>query len=204
MAKLKPKEKAYYAHFSAAASIATSAAQSLAALAERGSDRGAIAEQLAEFARQAEARYHSVLTALRASFITPFERTEIQSLSRELSRVVDHLEAAGSLVHLLAPGDLPGEFGEITAVLSRAAETTEEAVGKLKKLKGIKHHHESMRAMAAEAELHRRRLLVSVTDGGIDAFAAVKLHAICEELAAAVAAFVGVAEAVETVLITEG
>lgn len=204
MAKLKPKEKAYYAHFSAAAHTATAAAQAVAQLAEPGADRAALAEKLGALAEAAEAEYRSVLTALRASFITPFERTEIQTLSRELTGTVRHLEATGALVHLLDPQVLPDEFGSVAQLLEQAAAATEEAVGKLRKLKGIKHHHDSMRAVAAEAEFHRRLLLVRLTSGEFDPLDAIEIHAISAELARAVDAFVGVAEAVETVLITEG
>lgn len=204
MAKLKPKEKAYYAHFSAAADVAQTATDAVALLSDPATDRADIAAQLADCMRQAEDRYHSVLTALRVSFITPFERTEIQMLARELAGVVRHLEATAALVHLLDPPQLPDEFGAVTEVLTRASEATSEAIGKLRKLKGIKHHHERMRALAAEAEVHRRAMLIWLTGDEVSAKDAIELHAISDELTAATAAYVAVAEAVETVLITEG
>lgn len=204
MAKLKPKEKAYYAHFSAGAHTVSAAAQAVSQLAGPGADRAAIAGQLASLAESADAEYQSVLNALRASFITPFDRTEIQALSRELAAVVRRLETTAALVHLLDPRALPDEFGSVARLVAQAAEATEEAIGKLRKLKGIKHHHEAMRTMAAEAECHRRLLLVRLAGGQIDPLDAITLHAISDELAAAVTAVVDVAEVVETVLITEG
>jgi len=207
MAKLKPKEKAYYGHFSAAAQAAHAAASDLAALSGSSAgpaERAATAERLAAFAEVGASEYRAVLLALRASFVTPFERTEIQMLSRSLAQVTSHLEAAGALVHLLDPAALHGEFTAITDLLRQAGAATEEAVGKLHKLKGIKHHHEQIEQIAAEAEFHRRLLLVRLTSGEIDPLDAIELHAISGELAAAIDAFVVVAEAVETVLITEG
>jgi uncharacterized protein Yka (UPF0111/DUF47 family) len=207
MAKLKPKEKAYYGHFSAAAHAAHAAAVELAELSGSSvgpAERAAAAERLAALAEVGASEYRAVLLALRASFVTPFERTEIQALSRSLAQVAGHLEAAGALVHLLDPADLTVEFGALTDLLCQAGAATEEAVGKLHKLKGIKHHHEKIEQIAAEAEFHRRLLLVRLTSGEIDPLDAIELHAISGELAAAVGAFVVVAEAVETVLITEG
>jgi uncharacterized protein len=207
MAKLKPKERAYYGHFSTAARAAHAAAADLAELSGSSvgpTERAATADRLAGFAEVGASEYRAVLLALRASFITPFERTEIQALSRSLAQVVGHLEAAGALVHLLDPAELPGEFGKLADLLSQAGAATEEAVDKLHKLKGIKHHHEKIEEIAAEAEFHRRLLLVRLTSGEIDPLDAIELHAISDELSAAVSAFVVVAEAVETVLITEG
>lgn len=207
MAKLKPKEKAYYGRFSAAAQAAHAAADELAGLssASVGSEERAVtAERLSTLAEIGASEYRAVLLALRASFVTPFERTEIQMLSRSLAEVTGHLEAAGALVHLLDPPELPAEFAALTDLLRQAGEATETAVSKLHKLRGVKHHHEQIEQIAAEAEFHRRLLLVRLTGGEIDPLDAIELHAISDELSAGMRAFVVVAEAVETVLITEG
>lgn len=207
MAKLKPKEKAFYGHFSQAAHAAHAAAADLATLSSGSADiaqRQGVAERLAALAAVADGEYHAVLLALRASFVTPFERTEIQALSRSLAHAVRHVETAGALVHLLDPAVLPAEFGALAGLLEQAGAATEETVGKLHKLKGLKHHHERIAELAAEAEFHRRLLLVRLTSGEVDPLDAIELHAISDELNAAVGAFVEVAEAIETVLITEG
>jgi uncharacterized protein Yka (UPF0111/DUF47 family) len=204
MPKLKPKEKAYYAHFTTAAHAAASAAEVVGRLARKPDERATAAEQLGSLAQLADTEYQSVLSALHASFVTPFERTEIQALARALATAVRHLEAAGALVHLLDPPDLPGEFKAVTKLLESAAQATEDAVGKLRKLKGIKHYHADVRGLAAEAEFQRRLLLVRLTGGEVDPLDAVEIRAVSDELNSAVAAFVDVAEIVETVLITEG
>lgn len=204
MAKLKPKEKAYFAQFATAAHAAQEAAQKVDELSTETADRAAVAERLAALAEVADTAYRSVLTALRASFVTPFERTEIQALARGLDGVVRRLEGVASLVHLLDPAAIPDEFRAMTKLLAEAAGATEEAVGKLHKLKGLKHHHERITQLAAEAEFHRRLLLVRLTSGEVDPLGAIEMQAIAGEIHGAVTAFMDVAEALETVLITEG
>lgn len=204
MPKLKPKEKAYYAHFITAAHAASTAATAVSGLTRKPADRAGAADELAALAQAADTEYRSVLDALQGSFVTPFDRTEIQALSRALAAAVRHLEAAGALVHLLDPPDLPNEFKAVTTLLEQAATATEETIGKLRKLKGIKHYHAAIRELAAEAEFNRRLLLVRLTSGEVDPLDAVEIRAVSDELNAAVAAFVDVAETVETVLITEG
>ncbi|HET8590600.1 MAG TPA: DUF47 family protein [Nakamurella sp.] len=204
MPKLKPKEKAYYAHFATAAHAAASAAEIVAGLGRKSTDRSGAAEQLSALARLADDEYQSVLDALHASFVTPFDRTEIQALSRGLSSAVRHLESAGALVHLLDPPDLPGEYKTVTKLLQDAATATEETIGKLRKLKGIKQYHATVRRLAADAEFSRRLLLVRLTSGEVDPLDAVEIRAVSDELNAAVCSFLDVAEVVETVLITEG
>lgn len=204
MAKLKPKEKAYYAHFKGAAQAAVTAADLVRGLTKTGADRAADAEQLAALSKLADSEYHAVLTALHASFVTPFDRAEIQRLSRSLTAAVARLEAVGALIHLLDPDELPDPFEQIAGLVFQAAEATAEAVGHLRKLKGIKHHHTQLRSLATEAEFHRRLLLVALTSGEVDPLAAIEMHSISVEMAAAMAALVDVAEVVETVLIAEG
>lgn len=204
MAKLKPREKAYFGHFTRAAHAAQEAAAAVDELSTVATDRSAVAERLVALAAVADTEYRSVLTALRASFVTPFERTEIQALSRGLAVVVRRLEAVAGLTHLLDPADIPDEFRAMTKLLTEAAAATEDAVGKLHKLKGLKHHHERIAELAAEAEFHRRLLLVRLTGGEIDPLDAIEMRAISDEVTAAVCGFVDVADAVETVLITEG
>ncbi len=204
MAKLKPKEKAYYAHFNTAAHAVVTAAEAVARLTKKSTDRRDTAEQLAALLEVADTEYQSVLSALHASFVTPFDRTEIQDLARTLATSVRHLEAAAALVNLLDPPELPVEFSSVTGLLEQAAQATEETVGKLRKLKGIKHHHGRIRELAAEAEFHRRLLLVRLTSGEVDPLDAVEVRAISDELHASVVALTDVAEVIETVLITEG
>lgn len=204
MSKLKPREKAYYAHFTTAAHAAAAAAEVVSSLARKSVDRGAAAEQLAALAQVADTEYQSVLDGLHASFVTPFDRVEIQALARGLASAVRHLESAGALVHLLDPPELPGEFKAVTKLLEQAARSTEETVGKLRKLKGIKSYHAEIRQLAGEAEFQRRLLLVRLTSGQVDPLDAVEVRAVSDELGGAVTALREVAEVVETVLITEG
>jgi uncharacterized protein Yka (UPF0111/DUF47 family) len=204
MAKLKPKEKAYYAHFSTAAHATAEAADLLGQVLHGSAGRSATAGGLASLAEVADTEYRSVLTALRASFVTPFDRAEIQALSRALARAVRRMETAGALVHLLDPPELPKELPVLADLIGQVAGSTEETIGKLRKLKGIKHHHEQVCQIAAEAEFHRRLLLVRLTSGEIDPLDAIEFHALSDDLAATVDRLVDVAEIVETVLITEG
>lgn len=204
MAKLKPKAKAYYAYFSTAAHAAGEAAGELAKLAASPSDRAAVATEVAALAEVADEQYRTALSALRGSFVTPFDRTEIQDLSRELARSVRHLEGSAALIHLLNPPELPADMQACITVLGKCAELTEEALSKLRKLKGIKHFRSDIAELASEAEFHRRQLLVQLTTGEMEPLDAVKLRAVSDELSGAVEAFVDVAETVETILITEG
>lgn len=202
--KLKPKAKAYYTYFSDAAAAASRAVSLLATVGESDCDREDVTQEAAECAQQADEYYRTALLALRASFVTPFDRTEIQDLSRELAKAVRHVEAAVSLaVHLELP-ILPPPAQRIVSLLAQCAELTEEALSKLRKLKGIKHFRSDIAALVTDAYQHHRILLADITSGSIDALLAMKIRAVADELAAAADAFMDVAETVETILITEG
>lgn len=204
MAKLKPKEKAYYGYFSAAARTMSEAADLVAALADPDVDRAGTAERLGELAATSDTEYRTVLTGLRASFVTPFERTEIQDLAKFLMQATHRFESVGALVHLLDPAVLPEQFATISRLTVQVAERIEESVGKLRKLKGLKHQFDAVAALATETEFHRRLLLVALTSGEYDPLTAVELHVVSQEMSAAVAELVDVAETIETIVITEG
>lgn len=207
MAKLKPKEKAFYGHFSAAAhAVAAAASEVKLAIgtASASPQRAKHAERLTEYRDVASSEYRAVLLALRASFVTPFERTEIQDLSHSLDDACQALEGAGALINLLDPASLPSELADIARILEKTTAATEETIGKLKKLKGLKHHHEDISGRVAEAQFHHRLLLVRLTSGEIEPLDAIELTAISEQIMKAVSAVMLIADVLETVLITEG
>jgi uncharacterized protein Yka (UPF0111/DUF47 family) len=204
MSKLKPRAKGFYTQFKGLAQAVADGAAVFARLAENSVDAADQADRLTALADAGDANYDAVLDSLHASFITPFDRDQIQALASSLTAALRHMEGAASLAKMLAPPPLPQEFKQIAVVLERCSAATVDAVERLSKLKGLRTYRTEIRRLSTEAELARRELLVTMTTGAFEPLDAVKLRVVLDELTLVVAAFRAAAEVVESVLIAEG
>lgn len=98
--KLMPKEEKFFDLFEAQAAKAQEAAATLRAILDGGK---AMADQIAKLSAQEEEADHisyEVMQAIRRSFITPFDRSDIKALSSTLDDAVDQMNKTGKTVHL--------------------------------------------------------------------------------------------------------
>ncbi|MCA0432242.1 MAG: DUF47 family protein [Proteobacteria bacterium] len=95
-----PKEEKFFDLFEAHAAKAVEAATSLRAILNGGK---AAAEHCATLSRQEEEADHisyEVMQAIRRSFITPFDRSDIKALSSALDDAIDQMNKTGKTVML--------------------------------------------------------------------------------------------------------
>ena len=98
--KLMPKEEKFFDLFEAHAGKAQEAARSLRAIVEGGPD---IAKHCATLSRQeeeADTISYEVMQAIRRSFITPFDRSDIKALSAALDDAIDQMNKTAKTVML--------------------------------------------------------------------------------------------------------
>jgi uncharacterized protein len=97
---LMPREEKFFDLFEAHAAKAIEAAQSLRSILEGGKT---IADHCAKLSAQEEEADHisyEVMQAIRRSFITPFDRSDIKALSAALDDAVDQMNKTGKVVML--------------------------------------------------------------------------------------------------------
>jgi predicted phosphate transport protein (TIGR00153 family) len=97
---LLPKEEKFFDLFEAHAAKAQEAAASLRAILEGGA---AVADNCLKLSRQEEEADHisyEVMMAIRRSFITPFDRSDIKALSSALDDAIDQMNKTGKTVML--------------------------------------------------------------------------------------------------------
>lgn len=98
--KLMPKEEKFFDLFEAQAAKAVEAAQSLRTILDGGKG---MADTCARLSRQEEEADHisyEVMQAIRRSFITPFDRSDIKALSSTLDDAIDQMNKTGKTVQL--------------------------------------------------------------------------------------------------------
>lgn len=207
MAKnLKPVKKSIYASFVLAADNLVQSTDVVSEWAKGDLSAKKAAERLVKQAEIGDVGHVALVKVLNATFVTPFDRSDIYALSSRLDAVMDHLEAAVGLADatgVKSVDALPEQILGLARILSSCASLTVEAMGALKSLKGLEPYWVAISKLEDEADLVHRSLLASLFNGDHDVLTVLKLKAVADELEAAVNCFESVANMVETVLIKE-
>ena len=132
---LMPKEHAYFDMFNRHAGTLVEGARALRQLFDGGDQVPHWCAQVAHFEDQADGVTREVLDHVGRSFITPFDRHHIKSLTASLDDAIDQMQKTAKTVTLFEQREFAPEMRGMADVLIRMAESTVELVGKLDKLR---------------------------------------------------------------------
>jgi uncharacterized protein len=204
--RLRPNDKSFYDYFSRAAQNLVSGAALLGELILPDADIQRISEQLVDLEHDSDQITHELYNKINSTFITPFDREDIYRLGSGLDDVMDHLEAAGSLVYLYGLTKMPAlprEVHELIDVLDRQAKVTADAMPRLKVMRDLKDYWVECNRLENEGDRAYRMLLVRLFSGEYDALTVLKMKEVVEELERGCDAFERVANTVETIAVKE-
>jgi predicted phosphate transport protein (TIGR00153 family) len=201
---LSPKDSSFYPLFTASAQNLVAATDVLSEFIHDHAHREQLAARLRELEHEGDQSTHAIFRQLNTSFVTPFDREDIYNLASDLDDVMDFVEAAADLVILTGLGTLPAEMNQQTALLQRAAQTTAEAMPRLRTLnKDLSDYWIEVNRIENEADKLYRRLLSRLYSGEFDALEILKLKEVADQLEEAADAFEHVANVVETIAVKE-
>jgi uncharacterized protein len=126
--RLLPKRGDFFGMFEAHAATLVEAAQALGQLAENGASPHELLETMQQREHQADDIIREVLTAVRRTFLTPFDRSAITSLIGAMDDAIDEMLAAARAIDLYELRELRPEMNELVKFISEAAAITAEAV----------------------------------------------------------------------------
>jgi uncharacterized protein len=204
--RLRPTDKSFYDYFSRAAQNLVTGTALLAELVLPEADIQEISERLTEVEHDSDAITHELYNKINSTFVTPFDREDIYRLGSTLDDVMDHLEAAGSLVYLYGLTKMPAlprEIHEMVDVLDRQAKVTAAAMPRLRGMKDLRDYWVECNRLENEGDRAYRMLLVRLFSGEYDALTVLKMKEVVEELERACDAFEHVANTVETIAVKE-
>lgn len=201
---LRPTQNVFYDHFNQAANNLVTGAELLATITSDGADYQEISAKLVDIEHDSDEITHTMIRTLNASFITPFDREDIYRLGSTLDDVMDHIEAAGTLVHLYGiAAPFPSELDELLAVIVASARTAAEAMPKLKSRKDLEEYWITANTLEDDGDRVYRKLIARLFSGEFDTLTVMKLKELADELEAAVDAFEHVSNVVETIVLKE-
>ena len=134
--RLLPKRGDFFGMFEAHAVTLVEAAQALGQLAENGASPHALLETIQKREHQADDIIREVLTAVRRTFLTPFDRSSITSLIGAMDDAIDEMLAAARAIDLYELRELRPEMNELVKLISEGAALTAEAIPLLRDVSG--------------------------------------------------------------------
>lgn len=203
---LRPTENAFYDFFRQAAENLVRGADVLSELSGPDPQFQSISERLVEIEHDNDEVTHAMLRKLNSTFVTPFDREDIYQLGSRLDDVMDHMEAAGTLLHLYGiqqASDLPPEMSEQLRVLVASARVTADAMPNLKTRKGLEEYWIEINRLENESDDAYRRLLARLFSGEYEALQVLKYKEVADYLESAADAFENVAHTIETIAVKE-
>lgn len=204
--KFRPTDDSFYEFFNQAAANLVRGSEMLAELALPGADVQGIAERLGDVEHDSDNITHHVYNKINSTFITPFDREDIFRLASNLDDVMDHIEAAGSLVYLYGLTRLPAlprEMHDLVNVIDRQARLTSDAMPRLKAMKDLKEYWVECNRLENEGDQAYRMLLVRLFSGEYDPLTVLKMKEVADELEAACDALEHVANTIEQISVKE-
>jgi uncharacterized protein len=125
---LMPKEARFFTLFEKHAAIVVAGAEALRGLLQGGETIEDYCKQL--FQREAEADdvTREVLVAVRRSFITPFDRTDIQDLISSMDDAIDQMNKTAKTIVLFEIRSFEPQMQQMSEIILQSAKLVLEAV----------------------------------------------------------------------------
>jgi predicted phosphate transport protein (TIGR00153 family) len=126
--RLLPKTGDFFGMFEAHSATLVDASKQLQLLAGGGVSPSELLKTIQDHEHQADDIIRQVLTEVRRTFLTPFDRSAITSLIGAMDDAIDEMLAAARAIELYELRELCPEMKEIVALISEAAAVTAEAI----------------------------------------------------------------------------
>ena len=201
--RLRPADTTFYDLFTEQANHLVVGASLLAEMLGEGNDREATAQKMRDAEHSCDESTHAIVRRVNSTFVTPFDREDIYSLSAGLDDVMDFMEEAVDLVLLYDVGSLPSETAEQVEVLQRAADLTAEAMPRLRTMKDLEEYWIEINRLENQGDKTYRRIVARLFNGSYEALDVLKLKGVVDSLEGAIDAFEKVANIVEQIAVKE-
>jgi predicted phosphate transport protein (TIGR00153 family) len=125
---LMPKEGRFFDLFERHATIVVAGAEALRGLLQGGDKVEHYCRQIFERENEADEITRQVLTAVRRTFITPFDRTDIQELVSSMDDSIDQMNKTAKTITLFEVRTFAPQMQQMGDIILQAAKLVQEAV----------------------------------------------------------------------------
>ena len=140
--RLLPRKGDFFGMFEAHAATLVAAAAALRQMSNDGAATGDVLRVIRDREHDADEVIRQVLTEVRRTFLTPFDRGAITSLIGAMDDTIDEMLATARAIDLYELRELRPEMKEIVDLISRSADVINQAVPLLRNVSanGLKLH----------------------------------------------------------------
>ncbi len=134
---LVPKDTTFYPHFKKAAEnlVNTSVLLQDMMKADTWEERTKIKDQIKELERNGDNMTHEMFDLLNQSFITPFDREDINALISSIDDIVDYINGTAQRIIMYKPQTIPSEFGKIADLVYEGSLSLKYAIDHIEEIK---------------------------------------------------------------------
>jgi len=125
---LMPKEERFFELFTQHATVVVAGAEALRGLLQGGDNIERYCKQVFDREADADEITRQVLTAVRRTFVTPFDRTDIQDLITSMDDAIDQMNKTAKIIVLFEVGHFEPQMQQMSEIIVQAANLTLEAV----------------------------------------------------------------------------
>ena len=125
---LMPKEDRFFELFARHATIVVAGAEAMRGLLQGGDTVEHYCKQIVEREAEADEITRQVLTAVRRTFITPFDRTDIQDLVTSMDDAIDQMNKTAKIITLFEVRSFDPQMQQMGEIVLQAAKLVLEAM----------------------------------------------------------------------------
>ena len=125
---IMPKEDSFFPLFERHAAIVVAGAEALCAVLAGGPEVDRHCKAISDRETEADAVTREVLTAVRRTFITPFDRTDIQDLVSSMDDAIDQMNKTAKVIMLFEVRSFDPHMQQMGAIILQASKLMLEAM----------------------------------------------------------------------------
>jgi predicted phosphate transport protein (TIGR00153 family) len=125
---LMPREERFFDLFARHAAIILAGAEALRGLLKGGENVERCCKEIFDREAEADEVTRQVLTAVRRTFVTPFDRTDIQDLISSMDDAIDQMNKTAKVIVMFEVKSFEPQMREMTEIIVDAAKLVAEAV----------------------------------------------------------------------------
>ena len=201
LTRLLPRERSFFSMFTQVTANIQEGARALVDIFADYRDLQRKVARVKEHEHRGDQLTHEIFTRLNQTFITPFDREDIHSLTSKLDDVLDLIDAAATRLVIYKVDKLRPGAAELADILVRATAEIHAAVSRLEKHDGILDHCITINSLENEGDRVVRAAIAELFEKEKDPVELIKWKEILEVLEIATDKCEDVANVLETVVL---
>lgn len=205
--RFKPKESKFFPLLREMAEVIVTASDLIIECVQITSHEKAVDyyKKIKEQEHRGDKIQEQIFEELNNTFITPFDREDINALSSTMDNVTDLINSCAKRIMLYSPKSMPENAKQLAILVKQAGECIAKAIEELEELKkrpeAAKQYSLELKSIESKSDDVYEHFLIDLFENEKDAIEVIKLKDILHELERATDAAEAVGKIIKTIII---